>query len=263
MNHADDTTEPLHAPAATAGGGWRIDDLAHRAGVTVDTIRYYQREGLLSPGRRSGRTNLYFGEHLERLERIKELQHRRFSLAAIRALLDDERHGLLDSVFAERDERLFTFDELVERGGVDPRFVTALQEAGILRPPAEHGQDAYDGDDLDLLCSMAELRRVGVPPEMVITLGRTYADGIEATQQAVTTLFTTGGDLGWSPAQLRDFQQVIDRSSREMLPIARRIVGYTFRRTIQRIILDAIEQGALPPLTSADPTTGDPGSDDS
>ncbi len=38
---------------------WRIDDLAHRAGVTVDTVRYYQREGLLPDGQRSGRVKLY------------------------------------------------------------------------------------------------------------------------------------------------------------------------------------------------------------
>ena len=35
---------------------WRIDELAQRAGVAVDTIRYYQREGLLPSGERSGRT---------------------------------------------------------------------------------------------------------------------------------------------------------------------------------------------------------------
>ena len=35
---------------------WRIDDLAQRAGVAVDTIRYYQREGLLRSGERDGRT---------------------------------------------------------------------------------------------------------------------------------------------------------------------------------------------------------------
>ena len=33
---------------------WRIDELAQRAGVAVDTIRYYQREGLLSSGERNG-----------------------------------------------------------------------------------------------------------------------------------------------------------------------------------------------------------------
>ena len=32
-----------------SSGCWRIDELAQRAGLTVDTIRYYAREGLLAP----------------------------------------------------------------------------------------------------------------------------------------------------------------------------------------------------------------------
>ena len=43
------------AAEAAAAGDWRIDDLAHKAGVSVDTIRYYQREGLLPTARRKGR----------------------------------------------------------------------------------------------------------------------------------------------------------------------------------------------------------------
>ena len=53
---------------------WRIDDLAHRADVTVDTVRYYQREDLLPVGERAGRVKLYGPIHLERLERIRDLQ---------------------------------------------------------------------------------------------------------------------------------------------------------------------------------------------
>ena len=75
-----DTTAPPSGPA-----GLRIDDLAQRAGLTVDTIRYYQREGLLPPGAREGRHRVYGPDHLRRLTRIKELQARRFSIAAIRA----------------------------------------------------------------------------------------------------------------------------------------------------------------------------------
>ena len=33
----------------------RIDDLAQRSGLTVDTIRYYAREGLLPPAEKSGK----------------------------------------------------------------------------------------------------------------------------------------------------------------------------------------------------------------
>jgi len=50
---------------------WRIDELAHEAGVTVDTIRYYAREGLLTAPERSGRHKLYGSAHLERLGRIR------------------------------------------------------------------------------------------------------------------------------------------------------------------------------------------------
>ena len=81
---------------------WRIDELAQRAGVAVDTIRYYQREGLLPAGERSGRSMRYGTRHLERLERIRALQSRRFSLAAIRELLDHDGGPVLVGVVARR-----------------------------------------------------------------------------------------------------------------------------------------------------------------
>src|SRR5205823_6107232 len=93
---------------------WRIDELAQRAGMAVDTIRYYQRERLLPPAERSGRTKRYGEEHLERLARIRELQSRRFSLAAIRTLLDSERPGFLEQLFTDADGVSFSLDDLVE-----------------------------------------------------------------------------------------------------------------------------------------------------
>src|SRR5689334_9415255 len=73
---------------------WRIDELAQRAGLTVDTIRYYAREGLVDPPVKRGRNRFYGPDHLERLQRICELRSRRFSLAAIRALVGVDRPGL-------------------------------------------------------------------------------------------------------------------------------------------------------------------------
>jgi DNA-binding transcriptional MerR regulator len=236
-----ESTAPPSGPT-----GLRIDDLAQKAGLTVDTIRYYQRQGLLPPAERCGRTNLYGPEHLERLERVKELQGRRFSLAAIRALLDERREGLIEGIFADRGGSTYTLHELIERSGIDPDLAAALHESGLLRDPAEYGRDAYDGDDLDLLRTMAELHQLGLPAIALVELGRIYADGVEALQLQVVDLFTTGGDLPWPDDELVHFQDRAAKASTEILPRARRLVDYLHHRTIQRLTLGAIEHGTSP-----------------
>ena len=65
----------------------RVEQLAARADVTVDTIRYYQSKGLLDPPRREGRVAWYGQRHLERLSRIRSLQGRGFTLATIARLV--------------------------------------------------------------------------------------------------------------------------------------------------------------------------------
>jgi len=226
---------------------WRIDDLAHRAGLTVDTVRYYQTQGLLPPAERCGRAKLYGPEHLERLERIRRLQQRRFSLAAIRALISEDREGLAEGVFADRDEtRTYELDDLLERSGLDAAFAESLRESGLLRDPAEHGRAAFDGEDLDLARAMAELRRLGIDDRAIIELGRIYAAGIEATQRQVVDLFSGRGQVDWSDDDLTQFQRLTAKHSAELLPPMRRMVDYAHHRTMQRLALAAMERGDLP-----------------
>src|SRR5829696_1431580 len=65
----------------------RVEELARRADVSVDTIRFYQKRQLLPPPQRRGRIAWYGPEHAERLARIKDLQGRGFSLAVIRRIV--------------------------------------------------------------------------------------------------------------------------------------------------------------------------------
>lgn len=238
----------MSAPSAP----WRIDDLAHRAGVTVDTVRYYQREGLLPEGQKAGRVKLYGSSHLERLEQIRNLQSRGFSLSAIRTLLDRDRQDLVDGIFADRGEgRSYTLDELIDRSGIDRELCSAIRAAGLLRDPGDYGRDAYDGDDLDLLRTMAELATMGLPTKALVELGRLYAAGIEAMQREVVGLFSTGGTVAWGPGELAVFQDVSAQRAPEILPVARQLVDYLHHRTIQRLALDAIARGTVP---APDPT---------
>ena len=67
---------------------YTIGMLARRAGVSVETIRYYQRRGLIDePERPLGGIRRYAQDHARRLRFIKQAQAIGFSLEEVRDLL--------------------------------------------------------------------------------------------------------------------------------------------------------------------------------
>jgi MerR family mercuric resistance operon transcriptional regulator len=65
-----------------------IGALSESTGVNVETIRYYERIGLLPPPpRSSGRHRLYAGSYRQRLVFIRRARELGFSLEEVRALL--------------------------------------------------------------------------------------------------------------------------------------------------------------------------------
>lgn len=66
----------------------RISELSAQTGVTVPTIKYYLREGLLPEGERSSATQAAYGEkHVERLRVIRALLDAGVSIAETRRVL--------------------------------------------------------------------------------------------------------------------------------------------------------------------------------
>ena len=72
-----------------------IGELAARAGLTRDALRYYERLGMIAPLRRtSAGFRVYAPEVIERLRFIKQAQVHGMTLAEIKDLLRlDARHG--------------------------------------------------------------------------------------------------------------------------------------------------------------------------
>src|SRR5258706_10370427 len=71
-----------------ANQGLKIGDLADRTGFSRDTLRFYERVGLLSPPRRTAAGHrVYDGEALERLKFIRRSQELGLTLDDVRALL--------------------------------------------------------------------------------------------------------------------------------------------------------------------------------
>lgn len=92
-----------------------IGEVAARAGVSVDTIRYYERRRLLPPApRTTGGFRLFKSEAIARVRFIKQAQSVGFSLEEIAALLSSrdsvsecqKMHDLLQIKIKEIDERI-------------------------------------------------------------------------------------------------------------------------------------------------------------
>ena len=70
----------------------RIGELARQAGVDVQTVRYYEREGLLeAPARTGAGYRTYGPEHLERLNFVRHCRSLDMPLAEIRRLIELSR----------------------------------------------------------------------------------------------------------------------------------------------------------------------------
>ena len=95
-------------------GEFRIGEVAERAGVSIDTVRYYERRRLLPRAPRTASGYRLFGlDAVERLRFIKQAQELGFSLDEIGTLLANRGQtecrnvrDLLNAKLGELDERL-------------------------------------------------------------------------------------------------------------------------------------------------------------
>ncbi len=126
----------------------RVFELASAHSVSVDTVRYYQKIGLLHPPARQGRVALYDERHDRRLGEIRRLSDAGFSLAQIRQLTDGDDDPMLVALGARRDDTL-TFDELVDQSGLDAELVRLATDTGLVRPLRAPAGDSGDGSEAD------------------------------------------------------------------------------------------------------------------
>jgi DNA-binding transcriptional MerR regulator len=72
----------------------KIGEVARRAGIGVETLRFYERSGLLNrPARTEGGYRLYDAEALKTLEFIRRAQALGFSLEEIKRIITESRAG--------------------------------------------------------------------------------------------------------------------------------------------------------------------------
>lgn len=95
-------------------GVFRIGAIAERYGIHPQTLRMYEREGLLRPARTEGNTRLYDSDTIERLEIILTLtRHLGVNLAGVEVILHmkqrmEKMHGEVQKMLVVLKEEFDT-----------------------------------------------------------------------------------------------------------------------------------------------------------
>jgi MerR family Zn(II)-responsive transcriptional regulator of zntA len=105
-----------------------IGKLAKQARVSTDSVRFYERQGLLSPATKtSSGYRLYSDDALRTLAFIKHAQRCGFSLADIRELLEaDAGNGARDALCRKAAEKRTEIEETISELQVMSRVLSCL-----------------------------------------------------------------------------------------------------------------------------------------
>jgi len=108
-----------------------ISVVAERFGIHPQTLRLYEREGLITPARSAGNTRLYDEETLDRLETILTLtRDLGVNLAGVEVILNLQEQ--MRRMEAEVDRLVAAVKQQMreERTGVDRRFALVRLRSG-------------------------------------------------------------------------------------------------------------------------------------
>ena len=199
----------------------RVEQVAGAAQLSVDTVRYYQKIGILHPPTREGRVAVYDDSHSDRLNEIRQLSDDGFSLAQIQRLADSAPHPLLTSLNGAADS--LSLNELVVASGIDQEIVHLAVDAGLIRPLSTDGEQ-FGIATLSMLKAGVELLDAGVPLDELIHLAVRHADHVESVAKDAVALFAKHLDETSTSSQTQLVEDIV--------PLVTELVAQHFRQTL-------------------------------
>jgi len=191
-------------------GLYKISDLSRETGVSIGTIKYYMREGLLPAATlKTGRNMAYYDRSfVDRIRVIKELRQKRFlPLDVIKAILERNRDVIspheidvllgLEGKFYEAIH-VSPGDSPVKRSEVAQRFGLTEDElrycidSGVLSPIVRGDEEVFEGDDILILETFVEMGEAGfdrslVPRELSVPM---YVDALASLAREELKIFS-------------------------------------------------------------------------
>jgi len=157
----------------------KIGEVSRRTGVSVPTIHYYMREGVLPrPPRKTSHNMAYYDEaFVARIGLVRRLQkEQRLPLSVIRSLLSDgaaENDEAVVALVELRAKGLLPRDlggeepdigraELIERSGIEPADLDELEKMATISPSGRGKSRRYSAQDATIVGTVAKIRTLGL-----------------------------------------------------------------------------------------------------
>jgi DNA-binding transcriptional MerR regulator len=255
-------------------GRMKVSELAHRAGVSKETIHFYLREGLLPKPQKVGKNLAFYDEtHLSRLLLIKKLQKERYlPLDVIKRVLADGRgHGsaedleLLGELLALTTGMTSVAEGSLAKAAVMGRTQVTSDE--LLRLAAEgvvaEHEGRYDAWDVRAIELYAQARtEAGYAPSFAASLFGLYRRHLETLAQSEAkevfqALLTAERPLEY----VRGLRRARGATNRYLLLMRARLI----QREIEAYVAEverAVEADHEPPLWPASPSLKARGAND-
>ena len=227
-----------------------MDQLASVCDVSVDTVRYYQSRDLLPQPEREGRVAWYSDEHADRLRRIRDLQQRGLTLAAIGRVVRGEL-GTADADLAaavaeargDAEDISLTLDAFAVASGVPASLIQAVEREGIRIGRDVEGERRYAERDITMVRSALRLLEFGLPLGELLGLARDADEALRGLAERAVELFdahvrepirdSTGDERAAAEQTVTAFQ--------ELLPAVTELVARHFRRVVLESAEERIE----------------------
>ncbi len=180
----------------------RIGELAKEAGVSLTTVKFYAKEGLIRPARKTGRNMAYYDRAcVSTIGTIRRLQRERYyPLSVIKRLMESAPVeqvdlDLLDAIHKsdapDPGERV-PLNEAARRSGLTAKQIALLTDSGALVPVREGRKKLFTADDLGVMALAKRRLDAGIPIEQTVRSFSIYEKALREAVSAEVDDFAAG-----------------------------------------------------------------------
>lgn len=226
-----------------------VEQVAAKVDLNVDTIRYYQRLGLLEPPDRQGRRAVYRPDHVNRLTEIRRLADAGFTLAQIGRLSETtEETDNLGGLAAEAARaRRLTRSEVAGQAEVPEGLVALLCDNGLLETTLVDGEQLFDQGAVSMVRAGLAISAAGVPLDELVNLAVDHAGNVDEIVRRAVALFEDHVDDDDGDTDDDDLVEVVHA----LLPAVTRLVAQHFHRSLVSRALERVADGKRQTLADA------------